>query len=365
MTNNDRKHLYSLSSIIGGNDMSTNPFSTMFGKEPNLTIHRDDLFSEIVTDFENDNPSSQLYIITGARGSGKTVLLSEFYDYFDKQEDWISIDVNPHRNILEDIASALYEKGKMKKLFLKGTFDISFHGLTFRIEGKEPVTSIVSVVERMLTHLKNQNKKLIITLDEVTTSENVKEFAHDFQSFIRKNYPIYLLMTGIYENVMSLQNDRSITFLYRAPKILLEPLNLFAIQKSYMNTFNIDIETAAKLTNLTKGYGFGYQLLGHLYFDHNIIDEKLLDDYDESLRKNAYDKIYSSISESELKILKTLVSDEPKKTADILNETGYNNSTYSKLRERLINKGLVIAPRNGFLTLALPRFSNFLLDQEI
>lgn len=63
-----------------------NPFTLMFGKEPTNSIPRDDILSEIVMDFSRPNPMTQVYIITGARGSGKTVLLSELYQYFDQQK---------------------------------------------------------------------------------------------------------------------------------------------------------------------------------------------------------------------------------------------------------------------------------------
>lgn len=344
--------------------MGNNPFTLMFGKEPNLTIHREDILSEISSDFSSKVSNSQMYIMIGARGAGKTVLLSELYDSFDKEDDWICVDVNPHRNILEDLASSLYEKGKMKHLFLKGSFDISFHGISFSLEGKEPVTSISSVVEKMLTYLKKHGKKVLITLDEVTPSEKIKEFSHDFQSYVRKDYPIYLLMTGLYENVMSLQNDKSLTFLYRAPKILLKPLDRSAIKNSYKKALNVDDETACELAKLSKGYGFGYQLLGHLFFEHKKIDDDLLLEYDQKLRINAYDKILSSVSESELKMLRSLIGVEKKKTSDILIETGFNNKNYSVFRERLINKGVIISPANGYVSLALPRFAEFLKEQD-
>lgn len=64
--------------------MNTNPFTLMFGKEPNLTIRRDNIYSQIITEFSNPLPSTQFYILTGARGAGKTVMLSEVYNFLKK-----------------------------------------------------------------------------------------------------------------------------------------------------------------------------------------------------------------------------------------------------------------------------------------
>ena len=339
--------------------MKDNPFVLMFGKEPYVTIPRDQIASEIIGDFSKSIPSSQIYVLLGARGAGKTVLLSEIYKKIDGEKDWIAVDVNPHRDILPDLASILYDKGKMKRLFLKGSLGISFQGLTFSIEGGSPVTSVTTVVERMLEHMAKKGKRLLITLDEVTSGEKVKEFAHDFQSFVRKGFPVYLLMTGLHENVMSLQNDKSLTFLYRAPKILLRPLDSTAVKSSYVKALGVDDKTANELASLCKGYGFGYQLLGYLYFRHGKIDDELLEEFDYQLRINAYDKIWSSVSENGRKIVKVLCEADEVSVASILTQTGFEDKEFSVYRDRLLQKGVVISKRRGYLSLALPRFDVF------
>lgn len=342
--------------------MSDNPFTLMFGKEPYLIIKREQIISKIDNDFLSRLPTTQVYVLIGARGVGKTVLLSELYNHFDELDDWVVADVNPHRDILEDLGSTLYEKGKTKKLFLKSEFSISFKGLSFSLHGDEPVSSISSVIERMLKYLKKKNKKVLITLDEVVSNDRVKEFVHDFQSYARKDYPIYLVMTGLYENVSNLQNDKSLTFLYRAPKILLEPLDLIAIKNSYRDILNVDEDIAYKLSKLSCGYGFGYQLLGHLYFEHRSIDNWLLEEFDKQLRINVYDKIFSAIGENERKILLNLTKEEQRKTADIIKDLCFSNKEYSVYRDRLLQKGLVISKQRGYLSLALPRFREYIND---
>ena len=343
-------------------DMADNPFTLMFGKEPYLIIKREQIISKIENEFVSKLPATQVYVMIGARGVGKTVLLSEIYNHFDEMDDWVVADVNPHRNILEDLGSALFEKGKTKKLFLKSEFSISFQGISFSLHGDDPVSSISSVVERMFKYLKKKNKKVLITLDEVVSNDKVKEFVHDFQSYVRKDYPVFLVMTGLYENVSSLQNDKSLTFLYRAPKILLEPLDLVAIRNSYRDILAVDDETATTLAKMTCGYGFGYQLLGHLFFDHRKIDDSLLEEYDKQLRINVYDKVFSTIGENERKILFNMTKEEQRETSAILADLGLSNKEYSVYRDRLLKKGLVISKQRGYLSLALPRFKEYLIE---
>lgn len=342
----------------------SNPFTLMFGKIPYVNIRRDDVISDIVLEFDQERPSTQSIIIIGARGAGKTVLLAELYNYYDKDDSWIVADINPHRNILEDLASNIYEKGKMKHLFLKTSFNFSFHGLGFSINGDEEITSINTILEKMFESLKKQNKKVLITIDEVVSNDKIREFVHDFQTYIRKDYPIYFIGTGLYENISSLQNDKSLTFLYRAKKILLKPIDLTLISKAYKNALDIDEKTALQLAILSNGYGYGFQLLGYLFYEHKKIDDYLLNKYDDELRMNSYNKIYSTISENEKKILNEFIKEDIKKVADILKNTGFNDKNFSVYRDRLIQKGVLISPKFGYLSLALPRFKDFLKDEE-
>ena len=100
----------------------------------------------------------------------------------------------------------------------------------------------VSKIETLLDRLNKKGKKVLITIDEAVANENMRIFASQFQIFIRKNYPVFLIMTGLYENIYEIQNDPVLTFLLRAPKIILGPLGINQIKNEYQNIFQIDDE---------------------------------------------------------------------------------------------------------------------------
>ena len=50
-----------------------NPFNITFGKEPYSIISRYNDFKMVYDSFLNENPDSEVYVITGVRGTGKTV----------------------------------------------------------------------------------------------------------------------------------------------------------------------------------------------------------------------------------------------------------------------------------------------------
>jgi len=337
-----------------------NPFSITFGKVPENQICRIKDQDDIISDFLSESPSNYAYFLTGVRGSGKTVMLTSIASYFQKKDDWLVIDPGPKDNLLENIASEIYENGPVKHAFLKSELSFSFHGLAFSLKGKEPITSVNTLLKRMLDIIKKKGKKVLITIDEVDNSLQMKNFVQEYQSLIRQKYPVMLLMTGLYENVSKLQDDKALTFLYRTPKIQMGPLALNTIANSYQERLGVDSNEARKLALITKGYA--YQVLGYLMFDKEkkAIDNQILSLFDQYLADYVYDKAYSDISSKEKEILKEFKTNDSVEVKNILERTGLTNSSFSVYRKRLINEGLIFSPSYGALEFTLPRFNEYL-----
>lgn len=67
---------------------------------------------------------------------------------------------------------------------------------------------------------------------------------------LRKDLPIYLLMTGLYENVSDLQNESNMTFLLRTPKIELTSLNRTGVVNAYIRACGVaDLLKDLNVTN--------------------------------------------------------------------------------------------------------------------
>ena len=269
-----------------------NPFTLSFGKKPLQYISRLSQTQQILETFQAPVPSNQIFMITGVRGSGKTVMMTNIANELKADDSWIVIELNPTRDLLQSLAAKIYSLPEMHARFLNARLDFSAFGLGLSVENSAPATDIENVLELMLDQIKESGKRLLITIDEVTCSEYIRIFVSSFQIFLRQEQPIFLLMTGLYENLYDLQNDKSLTFLYRAPKLLLEPLNYTAVRNHYMKIFNIDTESASKMTSLTKGYPFAFQVLGYLYWENRStknIDE-ILPEYDQYLEEYVYSK---------------------------------------------------------------------------
>lgn len=53
-------------------------------------------------------------MITGVRGTGKTVLLTHVAEYFECKKDWMVINLISESDMLDQLASKLYD-GSLKK----------------------------------------------------------------------------------------------------------------------------------------------------------------------------------------------------------------------------------------------------------
>ena len=345
--------------------MKNNPFTLSFGKVPQFYINRPSESDTILSNFLNESPSIQTYLITGVRGSGKTSLLTYISTKLGERDDWIVIDLNPERDLLSSFASKLYEKGREKRLFLKSTLSLSLYGISLSFNNENPIVDPEIIIEKLVVEYKKTNRKILITIDEVNNSQKIKEFFHTYQALTRYDMPVFLLMSGLYENIKSIQDNKTLTFLYRAPSVDLKPLNLDSIAISYEDILKVDREDSIKLAKLTNGYAFAYQVLGYLLFEkgNSLIDESLLLKYSEYLNKYAYEKIFEDTPTEERKILFNIEKEGIDTHALLLN-TGLNNQTYSVYRSRLIKKGILESKGYGKIGFTLPRFYEFLRLME-
>jgi hypothetical protein len=342
-----------------------NPFTLTFGKEPPQLISRIAQTDEIIEDFTANTPANQVYMITGVRGYGKTVLLTSISKQIGALDDWKVVALNPTRDLLQSFASKLYSIEEFNRLFIQAKFNFSAFGLGASVEKSVPVTDIETAIEMMLKEIKKSGKRILITIDEVTKNDYVRTFVSAFQIFVREEYPIYLLMTGLYQNIYDLQNDKSLTFLYRAPKIDLKSLNLNAIARKYESLFAIPGDEAMRMARYTNGYPFAFQVLGYLRWKNKSELDELLPEYDQYLDEYSYDKIWSELSEGDKELLYAIAVKGGKvKTRELVEATELKSNYISVYRDRLKKRGILDTSNYGYMSFLLPRFDVFVNSKE-
>ena len=119
-----------------------NPYTLIFGKEPAQMIARHMQTAEIIDTFNSDNPSQQVYIITGVRGAGKTVLMTDVAKRLQKNDIWITVELNPERDMLETLVSKLSSNHTLAKLFQSAKINLSLFGFGLEVSGEAPVSDL-------------------------------------------------------------------------------------------------------------------------------------------------------------------------------------------------------------------------------
>ena len=338
-----------------------NPFTLSFGKKPIQYISRISQTNKIIENFNESEPSNQIYLITGVRGSGKTVMMATIANELKRDENWVVIELNPTRDLLQSLTAKLYSLPDMHAHCVKARIDFSALGIGVSLENATPITDIENAIEIMLSELQKRKKRFLVTIDEITNCEFVRVFSSSFQIFLRQEHPIFLLMTGLYDNIYNLQNEESLTFLYRAPKMILEPLNYTAVRRQYMDIFHLDVEEAGEMAGLTKGYPFAFQVLGYLRWDHKEIEtiDEILPEYDQYLEEYVYSKIWSEFSELDRKIVIEMSVSGETKVKNIRDKIEMKSELFSVYRDRLKRKGVIDTSKYGEVSFILPRFAEF------
>ena len=342
-----------------------NPFSLTFGKEPVNAISRDKQIDEIVEGVTAANPEFQVCMITGVRGSGKTVLMTEIAAEIGARKDWITIELSPERDMLHALAAELSNRKELLEIFRDARINLSFLGFGLEIDSEPPITDVVVALDRMLENLTKKGKKVLIALDEAVSNQHVREFASQFQIFMRKKYNIFLVMTGLYDKIYELQNEDTLTFLYRAPKFEMQPLNSRLVTKEYKKVFDISEEEAMKMAELVKGYPYAYQVLGYLCYKKQVPYSEVIDEFDAYLSEYVYDKIWSELSGKDRKAIAAIAEAENGKVEEVRDILNWSSGQFSVYRDRLMKKGLITSPKYGSVELTLPRLGEYVKQSNI
>ena len=337
-----------------------NPYTLQFGKEPDEYISRLEQKERVTDSFIEDE--MQIYMITGLRGSGKTAFMSNIKNDFIKLKDWVVVEIGVENDMLSSLVAKLNSESMLEAMFKNAKINLSFLGLGIEVGGATPISDIEVALGKMLETIKKHKKKLLVLVDEVVNNSYVRMFASAFQIYVRDQLPIYLLMTGLYDNIDDLQNEKNMTFLHRAPKIHLSPLNIGTMARSYRKNINVDEETSIKMAQLTKGYSYAFQVLGYLTWKNGGNYEAVIPEFKQYLDEYVYDKIWSELSRKDKQLLYGIASVDTGKVSDIRAFLDISTNEYNPYSNRLKRKEIINGEERGYVELTLPLFDKFIIE---
>lgn len=354
-----------------------NPFNPGFGKLPEIYLDRGTDVSQVISGLAGENHAYQTTLVYGMRGTGKTAFLTDVATEAEKK-GWITADLAMGTPMVQILTDTICSKAQGElKTFLNSLtgISVSAFGLSFSAERKPAPHQYQTLLMQILLELKKKGLKVLVTIDEVKDDSDIRELAAIYQLCLRKDYDISLIMAGLPENVSALQNDDVLTFLLRAARVTLKPIDLFLITDSYRSAFHghreISPELLTKIARLTCGYAYAFQLLGYYLWETSASTGVISGDtvnaamepYKRDLYRNSYLKIFHGLSDVEQQFITAMAEyDGPAVPVSSIRDKLQKSTNYiSTYRLRLLDTQVISAPKRGYLQFTLPFFRDFVL----
>lgn len=345
-------------------DYTYNPYTLVFGQPPLEMIERTPQAQRIISEFSQERPANCINLITGIRGCGKTVFVTRIARKLGADRRWVVINLNAQRDLLVSLASKLNSDRALHQVFREAEINLELFGIGLSVKGAPPVTDIEEALIRMLRSIKKRGQRVLITIDEVTNTREMRIFASAFQIFLREELPVYLLMTGLYKHIDSLRNAEGMTFLERAPRTVLSPLGYSEMAGKYIDTLHINAAWATRMAAVTKGYAFAFQTIGYFTWEHPDDGDTALAQARAYLNEFAYRKIWSELSGKDKEVVLGVAKSGTGEIALIRRILDYTTNQFNPYRDRLIKAGIITGNEPGLVEFALPWFGEFAMEMN-
>ena len=114
------------------------------------------------------------------------------------------------------------------------------------------------------------------------------------------------------------------------------------------------------MAEFTKGYSYAFQALGYIMWEDGCKLEEAIPKFDERISEYCYEKIWEDLSETEKKVVIFLSEKGKLKTKEVIEKSMSSVKSFPSIRDRLIKKGVIDGSEYGYISLSLPRFSEFI-----
>ncbi|HMK97113.1 MAG TPA: ATP-binding protein [Acidimicrobiales bacterium] len=363
-----------------------NPFHPSFGVSPPLLVGRDQLLDELVEALE-DGPGSagRATLYTGARGSGKTVMLNAAEDRA-RAMGWVVISETASPGFVRRIASqhlprllADFDPGAVQRRLSGITAPLGAGGLSWATtEAHVAEAGLRNQVERLTDLLAENGTGLLITLDEVHSNQiaELRELATTVQHAFREERELAFAGAGLASAISDVTADEVLTFLRRAERHALGSVGRRDVERALKEPIEasgrrVGEDALSVMAAGTRGYPFLIQLVGAQSWRlHPTSPEITIEDSRQGVA-NALRRLGSLVHEPALAdasaidrsfLLAMAQDDGPSKMADVQRRLGVDVNYVSQYRLRLLAAELIEPVRHGYVDFALPYLREYLRE---
>ncbi len=330
---------------------------------------------EIINNFCNEDSSKYVYKITGLRGSGKSVEYSKVIRTLKEKKDWLVYPLSASGAVVSTLISKLsterFINSRATTTSKSSTTTVSGNSLI--VSGNESISisksssdnehfySEEATLTKMIETANKKKYKVLIGIDDISKTPDTIKLLSIIGSMILEGAKLYLLVTGLSENIEDFSSEKNLSFFKRADSKEIKLLNKFDITYMYEKLLGVDSIEAKKIEALSMGYAYAYQVIGSLYFckKEDEVLEDLIPNFERIIFKDSYELIWQSLTPGEKEVVRCIYKSKTGKAEDI-KKIMKNPTTYPVFRNRLINKHIVDGDTRGYLSINLPRFDKYI-----
>ncbi len=363
-----------------------NPFKPTAGKMPPVLVGRDKVINDFIEGLENgEGAPGRLMRITGPRGSGKTVLLSELASIAGEQ-GWLVVNVSASGDLLESIRKKLLKAAVLEP----NTIKVGVGSVTVEASRVKPDSEdFETVFECKAREMTSRGKGLLVTMDEVqdASRNDVREIATAVQFLIREDQNIALVFAGITTGVLDLLNGKAMTFLRRAKPEELDAIPIDEVSDSLRTAveesgFSIEDAALERAASATAGYAYLIQLVGYHIWraawlrcrersDGGIVissvdAEKGIGEAMEEFKEAVLETAIAGLPRTAVEFALAM-SEAPARvvsTSDIAARLGKSTGYLSPYRRQLIARQIIEQTAPGYVTFSIPFMGEFLAERR-
>lgn len=369
--------------------MNINPFKPSAGHTPPLLIGRDEDLEDFAEGLDNGpGAPSRLMRITGARGVGKTVLLTEFANVA-RERGWEVIRESAAKGFLERLITRLQPE------HIRGAHGFSINP-SFNVAGvaggsigefhyESPHQTPLTLGEALRKKLNEVEKKgcgLLIEIDEAQAAakDDMIIISNAAQEMNIENRNYALVFAGLPSMSSKWLNNDATTFMRRADPHKLDDVPLDKVSAAFSKTFHdsgmsLAGEPLRLATEATYGYPFMIQLVGYHIWSiarrtHPDIPEISELDAEKGITK-ALSRLGDTVHGPELDSLSSVdktyllamaQDDGPSSTSTIAERMGKGAGYAGTYRTRLLEAQVIEERGYGKVDFAIPYLREYLRE---
>lgn len=363
-----------------------NPFRPTFGIVPEVVAGRTSTVAQVSLALD-EGPGSpyRFTLISGARGSGKTVLLN-LLEKESCERGWTPLRVTASTAMLDkllhtDLPKLLAQAADSPhRTQITGGSLAGLGSVTVERTRRYPYQeSLHSLLREAVSLLDSRDGGLFLSLDELQSAspEHLHILTDAIQDLVRDELPIALTVAGLPFEIAELLDHPGTTFLRRAVPVPLTALSRDEVERTLRDTAlrgskRFDNAAARLAAEATQGYPYLVQLLGSVAWalaGEEITAETIdaaLPLVKDRMGLQVHAPALRGIPERELEyLLRMTRGTRPMPTGKIAETMGIPANQQSTYRRRLIERGLIAPAGYGRVDFALPYLGEYLRERRV